>query len=263
MQAACYEGHETIIRLLIDNHADVNAQGGYFGTALQAASAEGHIDIVLLLFENHANVNARGGYFGTAQMAAYAEGHEKVATFLNQFRADFRTNPNTNIRTRTESPSTKRGFLSGANPDTKTRWNALLASVEPDPLANDSLEPISLANDLPENQETKVEVSLQVTSNADAQRIYHMALTEAAEGGHEKIVRLLIEKMENTNMEGKHDNAKWAASIKGHEKIVRLLLEKGADVNARTYFYDSTLQKVSRPNHENFIEQNVDFDTDE
>ncbi len=39
----------------------MNAEGGAYGNALQAASLGGHINIVELLLENGANVNAEGG----------------------------------------------------------------------------------------------------------------------------------------------------------------------------------------------------------
>ena len=61
LQAASLWGREAIVRLLVDNHANVNAEGGYYGNALQAASQGGHEAIVRLLVENHANVNAEGG----------------------------------------------------------------------------------------------------------------------------------------------------------------------------------------------------------
>ena len=31
-------GHEKVVQMLLDARADVNAQGGYYGNALQAAS---------------------------------------------------------------------------------------------------------------------------------------------------------------------------------------------------------------------------------
>jgi ankyrin repeat protein len=37
--------------LLLDKGVDVNAQGGYYGNALQAASDEGHDSVVTLLLE--------------------------------------------------------------------------------------------------------------------------------------------------------------------------------------------------------------------
>lgn len=237
LQAACYEGHETIIRLLIDHRADVNAQGGFFGTALQAASAEGHIKIVRLLIENLANVNAQGGYFGTALEAAYAEGHEMVVKFLTEMSAAFKTNPGANSR-------------------------VTVSSVAPTQ-SDRELERL-----LTTYQGKWVRSDVEILPNAEARRIYHMALTAAAEKGHEKIIRLLIKKMTNANAQGKYDEVMLTALSKGHEKIVRLLLEKGANVNAREESYSSILQKVSRLDHKLQLssllsEQDVDMDANE
>jgi ankyrin repeat protein len=43
----------------LKREADGNAQGGYFGNALQAAIKEGHVEIVRLLLEKGADVHAR------------------------------------------------------------------------------------------------------------------------------------------------------------------------------------------------------------
>jgi ankyrin repeat protein len=59
-----YKGHEQIVRLLVEKGADANAQGGYYGNALQAASSEGHEQVVRLLVEKGADVNAQDGEYG-------------------------------------------------------------------------------------------------------------------------------------------------------------------------------------------------------
>ena len=51
-------GHEAIVWLLLEKGADVNAQGGPFGNALQAASWGDHEAIVQLLLKKGADVNA-------------------------------------------------------------------------------------------------------------------------------------------------------------------------------------------------------------
>lgn len=75
-------GSSTITRLLLGQRADVNAQGGNYGNALQAASAKGHKAVVKLLIEAGADVNASGGQFGNALQAASAEGYEQIASIL-------------------------------------------------------------------------------------------------------------------------------------------------------------------------------------
>jgi ankyrin repeat protein len=41
-------GHDKVVELLLSKGADVNAQGGFYGNALQAASADGHDKMVEL-----------------------------------------------------------------------------------------------------------------------------------------------------------------------------------------------------------------------
>jgi ankyrin repeat protein len=45
-------------RQLVEKGADVNAQGGRYGSALQAASARGHDQVVQLLLEKGVDINA-------------------------------------------------------------------------------------------------------------------------------------------------------------------------------------------------------------
>ena len=60
------------MQLVLEKGADVNAQGGEYGTALQAASANRDLDIVRLLLDKGADINARGGKYGTALQAVFA-----------------------------------------------------------------------------------------------------------------------------------------------------------------------------------------------
>ena len=49
------------VKIILDKGVDVNAQGGYYGNALQAALAKGHDQIVQMLLAKGADVNAQGG----------------------------------------------------------------------------------------------------------------------------------------------------------------------------------------------------------
>lgn len=75
-----------VVRSLLRAGAEVNAQGGPFGSALQAASRFNHADIVKELLEYGAEINIRGGEFETALQAAcasFAPGEELVQLLLN------------------------------------------------------------------------------------------------------------------------------------------------------------------------------------
>ncbi|GAW02077.1 hypothetical protein LENED_003707 [Lentinula edodes] len=85
LQAASKNGHESIVKLLLEHNADVNAQGGrYYENALQTASYCGHVPIVKLLLEHNADVNAQGGQYGNALQAASYMGHEDITQLLLQ-----------------------------------------------------------------------------------------------------------------------------------------------------------------------------------
>ncbi|KAF2734842.1 ankyrin [Polyplosphaeria fusca] len=62
LQAASYRGHKAVVKLLLDKDAD----GGHFGNALQAASWRGSEAVVKVLLEKGAEVNAQGGQYGNA-----------------------------------------------------------------------------------------------------------------------------------------------------------------------------------------------------
>ena len=68
--AASYRDNVEVIRFLLDKGADVNTQGGKYGSALQAASLRGNIEVVRLLLDKGADVNTQGGEYGSPLQAA-------------------------------------------------------------------------------------------------------------------------------------------------------------------------------------------------
>lgn len=85
------------------------------------------------------------------------------------------------------------------------------------------------------------------------------ALQAASQGGHEKIVQMLLEKGANVNAPGGQcgiGTALQAASQEGHEKIIQILLERGADVNAPPSGVDigTALQAASQKGHEKIVQ---------
>ena len=64
--------------------------------------------------------------------------------------------------------------------------------------------------------------------DSKGQTLLHLA----AEHGHHRMVKLLLDKGADVNAQGgEYGNALHAASVAGHEAIVKLLLNKGANVN--------------------------------
>jgi len=82
LQAASYGGHAKVVELLLDKGADVDAQGGEYGNALLAASYQGHAEVVGLLLDNEADVRAEDEAYGSALQAASNQGHWNVMRLL-------------------------------------------------------------------------------------------------------------------------------------------------------------------------------------
>jgi ankyrin repeat protein len=168
-----------------------NVQGGLFDPALHDASYYGHESLVKLLLDYGANVNAQGGYFGTALQAASNGGYESIVKLLLDHGA------NVNVQ----------GGYFGT---------ALQAA------SNGGYESI-------------VKLLLDHGANVNVQGgHFGTALQAASNGGYESIVKLLLDHGANVNVQGVHfGTALHVASYFGHESIVKLLLDHGANVNAR------------------------------
>ena len=88
LQAASANGHDQIVQQLLEKGADVNAQDGLYSNALQAASLRGHDQIVQQLLEKGADANAQGRLYGNALQAASANGHDQIVQQLLEKGAD-------------------------------------------------------------------------------------------------------------------------------------------------------------------------------
>jgi ankyrin repeat protein len=88
LHAASLKGHKQVVQTLLKAGADIDAQSGDYGNSLQAASYEGHELIVKMLLENKADVNAQGGKYGNALQSASAAGHQAIVQLLLDNGAD-------------------------------------------------------------------------------------------------------------------------------------------------------------------------------
>jgi hypothetical protein len=85
---ASREGIANAVIAILSAGADVNAEGGEYGTALQAAVVRGHKEVVQMLLEARADVNAKGGEYGTALQVAVRKGYTEVVQILLKAGAD-------------------------------------------------------------------------------------------------------------------------------------------------------------------------------
>ncbi|KAI0604755.1 ankyrin repeat domain-containing protein [Pyrenophora tritici-repentis] len=240
LQAASDGGHEQIVKTLLDKGADVNAQGGEYGNALQAASDGGHEQIVKTLLDAGADVNAQGGPYGNALQAASAEGHEQVVKTLLDAGADV------NAQGGDYGNALQAASDGGHEQIVKTLLDAGAdVNAQGGPYGNALLV---------------VKTLFDAGVNAQGGD-YGNALQAASFGGHEQIVKTLLDKGADVNAQGRpYGNALQAASVEGHEQVVKMLLDAGADVNAQGGHYGNALQAASDGGHEQVVKMLLDAD---
>ncbi|KAL1600753.1 hypothetical protein SLS60_007141 [Paraconiothyrium brasiliense] len=88
LHAASWDGNETIVKLLIDKGAEVNAGDHVIGNALQLAAVAGRNLVVELLLDAGADINTSYDKYGNALFAAVQAGHEDTVKLLLRRGAD-------------------------------------------------------------------------------------------------------------------------------------------------------------------------------
>ena len=91
---AAAKGHFDVVRLLIEQNADVDGRTSTNSTPLRVAAFYGRLDIVRYLVENRADVNARNDFNNTPLMVTCYKGHPNVATYLVKHGANINLQDN-------------------------------------------------------------------------------------------------------------------------------------------------------------------------
>jgi ankyrin repeat protein len=220
LQAASWRGHEQVVKTLLDKGADVNAQGGVYGNALQAASWRGHEQVVKTLLDKGADVNAQGGGYGNALQAASEGGHEQVVKTLLDKGADVKA------------------------ADQICRTTLLLAAEN----GNEAIVSLLVKErpDLFQMSEDSQPTLSQVVANELAAVVKSIQTQDK-------------DQLNSNTLEHGYTPLLWAAA-KGHERVVELLLQKGVDPDSKDRFGQSPLLWAAANGHEAVLQQLLAID---
>jgi ankyrin repeat protein len=199
---ACTGGHFGIVKLLLNEGADIDSRAGRYGrTALQAAAEVGDMETFKLLMEHKADVNATAGggesahKRSTALQLAAGNGYFEMVKILIYI-------------------------------DNNAHVNA--AAFDPAPFREYNLTALQAAA---KGGHLRI-VKLLLENEASTGGRGWTPLSITAGGGYMDIIRLLLEYEDDFKTNG--TTALNAASGNGRIDVVKLLLDRGADVNAHT-----------------------------
>jgi hypothetical protein len=118
LQITARLGFFVFVKDILDGGADINAQGGRYGNALQAAASSGNEAVVRLLVDKGADVNAQVVEYGNALCAAASSRERGGGPFARRQRG--RCQRPGRLRQRTPG-----GGILGA-----TRWLSISLSIK-------------------------------------------------------------------------------------------------------------------------------------
>lgn len=236
LQEASFKRQRDMVWLLKATGANVNFQGGKYGSALQAAASSGSANIVKILLLAKANVNAKGGKFNTAlQAAAFCAGPDVVKILLDAgAKVDlcggkYGTALQAAARNR-EIESVKLLLHFGA--DVNQRGGKYETALQAAAASGSDIIVKCLIN-------AHADVNLKGGK-------YGSALQAAAVWGNVEVLRILLEADADVHSGGKDEApALQNAASMGDLDLVKLLLEFGADVNQRGGKHETALQAVA------------------
>ncbi|KAJ7159335.1 ankyrin repeat-containing domain protein, partial [Mycena crocata] len=237
LQAAASRGETETVQLLLDHGADVNGQGGYYGLALQAAAWQGSMDTVQLLLDRGAEINTQGGHYGFVLQAAAWQGFMDTVQLLLDRGAEINAQGG-------EYGSVLQAAALGGSLEIVQ----LLLNCGADVNVQGGEYGFTLQAAASQGQMETVQLLLDRGADVNAQGgVYGFALQAAALKCKTETVQLLLDHGADVNARGgEYGSALQAAISEGKTETIQLLLDHGADVNAQGGEYGFALQAAAR-----------------
>ncbi|KAH7478382.1 hypothetical protein FOMA001_g9748 [Fusarium oxysporum f. sp. matthiolae] len=213
---AAENGHEAVVRLLLDRGAYIEAADKHYGrTPLSWAAENGHEAVVRLLLDRGAYIEAADKHYGrTSLWRAATAGHETVVRLLLERGA--------RTEAADEEGSTPLWRATEKGDEAVVRL-LLERGARTKAADKEGRTPASWAAE--RGHEAVVRLFLDRGAYIEAvDKEGRTPLSWAAERGHEAVVRLFLERDARTEAADKEGRTPlWYAAERGHEAVVRLL----------------------------------------
>ena len=235
LQAAAMKGHTTVVKLMINEDANVNQQSGFYGTALQAAAYHGQHGAVKLLLDAGADVHATG-YCRDAFHAAAEGGHPDVIMLMLQKGYKFCLPPRPCMRRMSSpSPSPYKALMRDASPGRKfdphrqrdSSWASKDISAKATRPTAEFEVIFKAAEDESEMAQLKTEEVAAIDYKSQSySSCRNYPLEAAASAGHVGTVKLLLEQRDVLGIpDDEISEAIRVAILNSHWPVVQLLLD--------------------------------------
>ncbi|KAL7958575.1 hypothetical protein V8C34DRAFT_323970 [Trichoderma compactum] len=242
LQQACFSGRRDKVRILLSAGADILAESGQFGDAIQTASMHGNSEIVTDLLGNGANpdsdarlmksrwsVNFEVPFYGRITVLQGGQGlvDHWCAAGPSSFNATF-------PRFGFCAPALQAAVQWRSDSWRSDSWNKVLLLLENEPTHQEGhygspLQAAALFGELQNVTALLGGSESRADPNHASGGIFNTALQAASYNGHEKVVKTLLHHGGEINQGGGlYGCALLAAAAAGHEDICLLLIESGA-----------------------------------
>lgn len=276
---AAVAGHQPIVESLLRHQANVNIEGGRFGYPLHAACYNGHTGIMKMLMEHGADPS-----LGSKNALEYAvlAGQQKSALQL--------LNGNLSISTQEEYDRIVLQAAEAGYADViqllqdkyafsigRTGWlqdravNFALFKGRTNVIERHLQRLGDPKTDMPKGaistaalggQDIMVRLLLKIGLNLDEEGTFGTPLRAASIMCHESTVKFLLEVGATPRTSGALGPPLHAAAMQGHSKIIQSLLDHGAEVNYCGGLYGTALQAAAYRGHPRAVELLLDAGAD-
>jgi ankyrin repeat protein/Cdc6-like AAA superfamily ATPase len=240
---AAAEGQEVVVRLLLENGADVESKDGSGRTPLSWAAENGHEAVVKLLLEKGAELEFKDHWYGRTPLSWAAEnGHEAVVKLLLEKGAE--------LESKDRGGRTPLSWAAENGHEAVVKL-LLEKGAELESKDDDGRTPLSRAAE--NGREAVVKLLLEKGAGLESKDHWYgrTPLSWAAANGHEAMVKLLLEKGAELESKGRGGRTPLSrAAEKGHEAVVKLLLEKGAELESTDDYGRTPLSQAAENGYE-------------